>query len=68
MSVRSLHTTPVKASGINDVDQNENLMCVKESNGNENFIISTLRIEIENTFTSQKDRDQYSTYCLQPVN
>lgn len=68
MSVRSLHTTPVKASGINDVDQNENLMCVKESNGIENFIISTLRIEIENTFTSQKDRDQYSTYCLQPVN
>lgn len=39
MSVRSLHTPLVKASGINDIDQNENLMCAKESNGNENYII-----------------------------
>ena len=68
MSVRSLHTPWVEASGINDIDQNENLTCVKESNRNENFIISTLRIEIENKFTSQKDGDQYSAYCLQPVN
>ena len=44
MSVRSLNTSLVEASGITEINQKESLMFVKASNCNENIIVSTLII------------------------
>lgn len=58
MSLRFLHITLAMASGIAEIDQNDSLMCGRESNKNRNFTASTLHKEIENKFTSTKDKDQ----------
>lgn len=56
--LRFLHTPLAKASGISKTDLNKNLICGQDSNVNRNFIVSTLSIEIENSFTSAKDKEQ----------
>lgn len=56
--MRSLHAPRVEASGISEIDQNENFMYEKESNGNRKIKVGTLKIEkdgnkeIENRFTT----------------